>query len=71
MLKQLIRKRKIKQYLRQIEELEAKLSRSQSSCVQAMLVGKEPDKEDMEYHHKYMESIRELRQKVRELQKQE
>ena len=60
-------KREIEEYKEQIKELEKKLSRSQSSCLNAMLSNAQPSEEDIYYHTFYLQQIEELRNKIRTL----
>lgn len=68
MFKWQIRRRvtKIKKEIIQIEE---RMRRSHSACIQALLEGTEMPQEEVNYHKKYMEQIDGLRNELRELDK--
>lgn len=55
---------KIRNYEKQIIQLEQKLLRSQSAYVKALLEHKAPEEKDIYYHEKYMGEIEGLRKKI-------
>ena len=57
-------------YKKQILELESRMSRSQAALIKAALQNESPDPEDVKYHEKYMKQIAELREKIREIEKE-
>ena len=59
----------IKNIEKQIREIEAKMSRSQSAIITANINGRKPDENDVTFHQKYLKQIDELRARIRELQK--
>lgn len=60
--------KKIKKCKKEIEEIEAKRSRSQSALVQAILMHEEPNDDDVEWFNKYTGEITETRNRMYEYQ---
>lgn len=61
-------KRRIRTLTAQIRELETKRARSQSALTEALLSGKEPLDEDVDFFNKYTSHINVIRERIRELQ---
>lgn len=61
-------KKKIKNYLSQIEELEKKRARSQAALVEAILTHKSPNDKDVDYFNNYTSQINEVRDRLHEIQ---
>ncbi len=61
-------KRRIRTLTSQIRELETKRARSQSALTEALLSGKEPLDEDVDFFNKYTSHISVIRERRRELQ---
>ena len=62
-------KREIKICMQTIQEIERKISRSQSELVQAVLLQETPDERDVEWFNKYTGEITACRNHMIELQK--
>lgn len=63
-------KSEIKRLKQEIIQVESRMHRSHSACIQALLEGKQLPEEDVKYHKKYMEQIDELRSRIHTLEKQ-
>ena len=61
-------KRRIRSLTAQIRELENKRARSQSALTEALLSGKEPLDEDVDFFNKYTSHINMIRERIRGLQ---
>lgn len=63
-------KRQMKKIKQEIQDVERRMYRSHSACIEALLQGKEMPAEEVKYHKKYMDQIDEKREKLRQLEKQ-
>lgn len=61
-------KNEIKNLKQQINDIEAKRSRSQAALVQAILEQKDPDDGDVEFFNKYTAEIEAVRDRLKEAQ---
>lgn len=63
-------RREVKKLKQEIIDVESRMHRSHSACIQALLEGKQMPEEEVAYHKKYMEKIDTLRGKIRSLEQQ-
>lgn len=61
-------RRKIRHVKEEILEVERRMHRSHSACMEALLQGKQMPEEEVRYHKKYMDQIDALRHELRDLE---
>lgn len=63
-------RKQIKKCKEKIAEVESLRYRSQAALVEAILVNKEPDDQDVDYFNKYTEEIDRIREEIHKLQRE-